>query len=89
MKVGAVSDCGRQHPAVLPPPHSLIIWIISCGDSSREVAGGGGISQGLNHARGKFSTAQDTQTWSQIPIWLLGVGRRDEMRSQHPNLHLD
>lgn len=81
-----VSDCGRQHPAVLPPPHSLIIWIISCGDSSREVAGGGDSSNGLDHTRDKSSTAGDPQTRSQM---LFEVGRREDTRSQHPNLHLD
>lgn len=80
------SDCGRTCPAVLPPPHSPIIWIISCGDSSREVAGAGDSSNGLDHAKGKSSTAQDPQMWSQM---LLGVGRREEARFQHPNLHLD
>lgn len=71
---------------MLPPPHSLIIWIIKCGDSSREVAGGGDSSNGLDHARGKSSTAQDPQIQSQM---LLDVGRREETRSQHASLHLD
>lgn len=84
-----VGDCGRKHPAVLPPPQALIIWVSSSGDSSKGVAGGGYSSNGLNRSRGKSSTAQDPQTWSQTLIWLLGVGRREETRSQHPNLHLD
>lgn len=66
---------------------SLPDALLGAGHRSKEVAGAGGSSDGLNRAKAKSSTAQEPESLVVLSRGseLRGVGGRDETRSRRPS----